>query len=114
MWMYPEEKTVIKVGNTEIPVHRVIFCHQSPVFYNIFSSTSKKSQESVFEIKNFRFEVAKQWWEFDTDDASDIRHMASEASVPVLASEMLPIAAEYRLDRSKVIAEKYLCADLTI
>uniref|UniRef100_A0A0N5C046 BTB domain-containing protein n=1 Tax=Strongyloides papillosus TaxID=174720 RepID=A0A0N5C046_STREA len=45
---------IIKVGGTEIKVHKVVLTARSPVFYQIFNATSEKPQSNVIEIDDYR------------------------------------------------------------
>uniref|UniRef100_A0A0N5BU33 BTB domain-containing protein n=1 Tax=Strongyloides papillosus TaxID=174720 RepID=A0A0N5BU33_STREA len=48
---------IVKIGDTEIKVHRAVLAARSSNFCNIFNSALENSQMNVIEIKNFRVEV---------------------------------------------------------
>uniref|UniRef100_A0A0N5B3M8 MATH domain-containing protein n=1 Tax=Strongyloides papillosus TaxID=174720 RepID=A0A0N5B3M8_STREA len=97
---------IIKVGNTEIKVHKAVLASQSPVFYDILNSTSEESQKNIIEIKDFNAEVVKKMLKYIyKDEVSDIRDMEDE---------MFEIASKYELHRLKVISEQFMCNSLSI
>uniref|UniRef100_A0A0N5CG76 BTB domain-containing protein n=1 Tax=Strongyloides papillosus TaxID=174720 RepID=A0A0N5CG76_STREA len=51
---------VIKVEDAEIQVHKAVLAARSPVFYDIFNSTSDQSQTNIIEIKDFRVDVVRE------------------------------------------------------
>uniref|UniRef100_A0A0K0FD94 Speckle-type POZ protein-like (inferred by orthology to a human protein) n=1 Tax=Strongyloides venezuelensis TaxID=75913 RepID=A0A0K0FD94_STRVS len=96
---------VIKVEDTEIQVHKAILSARSPVFYDIFTSASDKSQTNIIEIKGFSAEVVRKMLKYIyTDEISDIQNMANQ---------MFEIANIYELDRLKAFSEQSMCNSLT-
>uniref|UniRef100_A0A0N5CEC9 BTB domain-containing protein n=1 Tax=Strongyloides papillosus TaxID=174720 RepID=A0A0N5CEC9_STREA len=97
---------IVKVEDTEIKVHKAVLANRSPVFHDVFNSMSKNLQTNVVEIKNFHVDVVKKMLRYIyTDDISDIKNMASE---------ILAIATEYRLDGLREVAVRHLCRNLNI
>uniref|UniRef100_A0A0N5B6T1 BTB domain-containing protein n=1 Tax=Strongyloides papillosus TaxID=174720 RepID=A0A0N5B6T1_STREA len=97
---------IIKVGNTEIKVHKAVLAARSPVFYDILNSTSEESQKNIIEIKDFNAEVVKKTLKYIyKDEVSDIKDMENE---------IFEIANKYELDRLKAIAEQSMCNSLSI
>uniref|UniRef100_A0A0N5B3Y0 BTB domain-containing protein n=1 Tax=Strongyloides papillosus TaxID=174720 RepID=A0A0N5B3Y0_STREA len=97
--------STIKVGSTQIKVHKAVLAARSSSFHDIFNCNLRESRADVIEIEDFRVEVVKEMLRYIyTDEVSDIRNMASELFV---------IAVKYKLDRLKAISEHYMCNTLT-
>uniref|UniRef100_A0A0N5BHN7 BTB domain-containing protein n=1 Tax=Strongyloides papillosus TaxID=174720 RepID=A0A0N5BHN7_STREA len=97
---------VIKVEDTEIKVHKAVLAARSPVFYDIFNSTSDQSQTNIIEIRDFNIEVVREMLKYIyTDEVSDIQDMTNE---------MFEIANKYELDRLKAISEQSMCNSLSV
>uniref|UniRef100_A0A0N5BS27 Speckle-type POZ protein-like (inferred by orthology to a human protein) n=1 Tax=Strongyloides papillosus TaxID=174720 RepID=A0A0N5BS27_STREA len=96
----------IKVGNSNIKVHKAVLAARSSVFYDIFNGTLENSQTDVIEIKDFHVESLKEMLNYIyTDEVSDIQNVANE---------MLEIAIRYKLYELEKIVKHYLCSSLTI
>uniref|UniRef100_A0A0K0EVZ5 Speckle-type POZ protein-like (inferred by orthology to a human protein) n=1 Tax=Strongyloides venezuelensis TaxID=75913 RepID=A0A0K0EVZ5_STRVS len=96
---------VIKVEDREIKVLKAILAARSPVFHEIFTSTSDNSLTNIIEIKDFNVEVVEKMLIYIyTDKVSDIQNMADQ---------MFEIANKYELDKLKSISEQSMCNSLT-
>uniref|UniRef100_A0A0K0F3C2 Speckle-type POZ protein-like (inferred by orthology to a human protein) n=1 Tax=Strongyloides venezuelensis TaxID=75913 RepID=A0A0K0F3C2_STRVS len=97
---------VIKVEDKEIKVLKAILAARSPVFHDIFTSTSEESQTNIIEIKDFNVEVVEKMLIYIyTDKVSDIQNNANK---------IFEIANIYKLDGLKAISEQSMCNSLTI
>uniref|UniRef100_A0A0N5BR02 BTB domain-containing protein n=1 Tax=Strongyloides papillosus TaxID=174720 RepID=A0A0N5BR02_STREA len=64
---------IIKIGDTEIKVHKAVLAARSPVFYDTFNTTLEKSQTNIIEIEDFRVEVVREMLKYIyTDEVSNI------------------------------------------
>uniref|UniRef100_A0A0N5C047 Speckle-type POZ protein-like (inferred by orthology to a human protein) n=1 Tax=Strongyloides papillosus TaxID=174720 RepID=A0A0N5C047_STREA len=97
---------IIKVGDTEIKVHKAVLAARSPVFHNILSSPLEESQTNAIKIEDFRVEVVREMLNYIyKEKISNIQNMADE---------MFEIANKYELHRLKAISEQSLCNNLAI
>uniref|UniRef100_A0A0K0FFU8 Speckle-type POZ protein-like (inferred by orthology to a human protein) n=1 Tax=Strongyloides venezuelensis TaxID=75913 RepID=A0A0K0FFU8_STRVS len=73
---------IIKVGDTEIKVHKAVLAARSLVFHNILSSPLEESLTNVIEIKDFPVEVVREMLKYIyTNEVSNIQNMASKILV---------------------------------
>uniref|UniRef100_A0A0N5BZA4 BTB domain-containing protein n=1 Tax=Strongyloides papillosus TaxID=174720 RepID=A0A0N5BZA4_STREA len=97
---------IIRVGDTEIKVHRGILATRSPIFHKIFNSTPENSQTNVVQIEDFSVGAVREMLKYIyKDEVTNIQNMADE---------MYKISNKYELHRLKAISEQSMCNSLSI
>uniref|UniRef100_A0A0N5BM38 Speckle-type POZ protein (inferred by orthology to a human protein) n=1 Tax=Strongyloides papillosus TaxID=174720 RepID=A0A0N5BM38_STREA len=97
---------IIRVGDTEIKVHRGILATRSPIFHKIFNSTPENSQTNVVQIEDFSVGAVREMLRYIyKDEVTNIQNMADE---------MYKISNKYELHRLEAISEQSMCNSLSI
>ena len=83
--------TLIKCGDKEFKVHRVILAMQSPVFRAMFEADMKEKQSGVIEISDSTPEAMS--------DLVAYLYAGTAPNLKTLASELLDMAEKYQIPR---------------
>uniref|UniRef100_A0A0N5BPA0 Speckle-type POZ protein (inferred by orthology to a human protein) n=1 Tax=Strongyloides papillosus TaxID=174720 RepID=A0A0N5BPA0_STREA len=97
---------VIKVGDSEIKVHKFVLASRSEVFSLILTNEDYKSNPNVIKINDFRLEVVKEMITY--------LYTGKSPNMDKMACEMLEIGEEYKLGQLKLMAEESLLHSLSI
>ena len=83
--------TIIKCGDKEFKVHRVILAMQSPVFRAMFEADMKEKQSGVIEVSDSTPEAMS--------DLVAYLYAGTAPNLKTLASELLDMAEKYQIPR---------------
>uniref|UniRef100_A0A0N5CI15 BTB domain-containing protein n=1 Tax=Strongyloides papillosus TaxID=174720 RepID=A0A0N5CI15_STREA len=97
---------IIKVGDSEIRVHKCILASRSQVLREMLKNKSPVRKSDVIEINDFPLEVVK--------DMVNYLYTGRSPRVDEMAAEMLEIAGKYKLEGLKLIATGSLFKSLNV
>uniref|UniRef100_A0A0N5C733 BTB domain-containing protein n=1 Tax=Strongyloides papillosus TaxID=174720 RepID=A0A0N5C733_STREA len=97
---------IIKVGESEIRVHKCILASRSEVLREMLKNKSTKHESDVIEINDFPLEVVKEMINY--------LYTGTSPRIDELTFEMFEIAEKYKFKELKLIATESLFKSLNV